>query len=642
MSTSGRIIKITVFHHSSRHEVSLPAESTFGDVKRLLAHKTGVEPEEQTLIFRGKEKQDEEHLHLEDVKDNSEIYLFKGAASRGRKLEENRKKFDMLKAFEAVAGVRAEVDQLSKSVAALEVAVKCGTNVAENEFLTLSELLMSKLLKLDAIPAEGEARVQRKAEVCRVQSIVDKLDSLKEINSAPSSNNGNALPDRNEGTFNSGTGSMNAPPPLSSSLLESFFPHTRDTGFGLQGSNNGNAFPDRNGETFNSGTGSMIAPPPFSSSLLESFFPYNRDTGFGLQGSSNGNAFPDRNGETFNSGTGSMNAPRPLSSSLLESFYPHTRDTGFGLQGTDEAEDPSASEALVRRGRRLDSGAQVWEGTERRAPSGFSELEDHPAQPDFHDFQAHIVDFPPTEVIHEISQFSGQIETGTSQTLPNDGFLYSQSQSVPARASTSEDYSEEDTYINVGEILRLISPSLAVTEASANVPTNVAKSLAMLCELDDKATKRLEIAFNKYPNLMNVKSDRRKTFIRWMFSSLSNLLQLLSTASASSTLNAQKKSEIEVVIGELETFGFDAGFIGEMHSQVSEAWEAQLAEDNAPSELKTLCSKAEELSQEIASLERSLAAAKAEVARIENRISTLCELAEVEENHSPIFKWIIE
>ncbi|KAI9115975.1 hypothetical protein K1719_012905 [Acacia pycnantha] len=549
MSTTGRIIKITVFHHSSRHEVSLPAESTFGDVKRLLAHKTGLEPEEQTLIFRGKEKQDEEHLHLEDLKDNSEIYLFKEAASRGRKLEENRKKFDMLKAFEAVAGVRAEVDQLSESVAALEVAVKCGTNVAENEFLTLSELLTSKLLKLDAIPAEGEARLQRKAEVCRVHSIADKLDSLKEINSAPSSNNGNAFPDRNGGTFNSGAGSMNAPPPLSSS------------------------------------------------------------------------------GESITN---------------LEPFLTHTWGMGFGFQGTNEAEDPSTSEALVRRGRRLDSGAQVWGGTERRASSGLSELEEYSAQPDFDDFQAHIVEFPRMEVIHETSQFPGQIETGTSQTLPNDGLLYSRSRSVPAHASTSEDYSEEDTYVNVGEILRLISPSLAVTEASAYVSTNVAKSLAMLCELDDKATKLLEIAFNKYPNLMNVRSDRRKTFIRWMFSSLSNLLQLLSTASASGTLNAQKKSEIEVVIGELETFGFDAGFIGEMHSQVSEAWEAQLAEDNAPSELKTLCSKAEDLSQEIASLERSLAAAKAEVAQIENRISTLCELAEGEENHSPIFKWIIE
>lgn len=49
---------------------------------------------------------------------------------------------------------------------ALEVAVSGGTRVSEDEFGVFSELLMRQLLKLDAIEAEGEARVQRKAEVC--------------------------------------------------------------------------------------------------------------------------------------------------------------------------------------------------------------------------------------------------------------------------------------------------------------------------------------------------------------------------------------------------------------------------------------------------------------------------------------------
>lgn len=40
-----------------------------------------------------------------------------------------------------------------------------GTRIAEEEFGMSSELLMRQLLKLDAIEAEGEAKVQRKAEV---------------------------------------------------------------------------------------------------------------------------------------------------------------------------------------------------------------------------------------------------------------------------------------------------------------------------------------------------------------------------------------------------------------------------------------------------------------------------------------------
>jgi hypothetical protein len=50
-------------------------------------------------------------------------------------------------------------------VAALEVAVDGGTKVAEKEFLVSTELLMKQLLKLDSIEAEGEAKLQRKAEV---------------------------------------------------------------------------------------------------------------------------------------------------------------------------------------------------------------------------------------------------------------------------------------------------------------------------------------------------------------------------------------------------------------------------------------------------------------------------------------------
>ena len=54
-------------------------------------------------------------------------------------------------------------------MSALKVVVSGGTKVSEDEFGLFSELLMRQLLKLDAIDVEGEARVQRKAEVCVVE-----------------------------------------------------------------------------------------------------------------------------------------------------------------------------------------------------------------------------------------------------------------------------------------------------------------------------------------------------------------------------------------------------------------------------------------------------------------------------------------
>lgn len=87
-----------------------------GDVKKLLVDKTGLETEEQRLFFRGIEKGDNQHLHLEGVKDKSKIFLMEGTASKERKLEETRKQNEMSKVFEAIAGVRTEVDKLSNRV----------------------------------------------------------------------------------------------------------------------------------------------------------------------------------------------------------------------------------------------------------------------------------------------------------------------------------------------------------------------------------------------------------------------------------------------------------------------------------------------------------------------------------------------
>ncbi|KAF2306432.1 hypothetical protein GH714_018023 [Hevea brasiliensis] len=130
---------------------------------------------------------------------------------------EMKEREEMSKAFQAIAEVREEVDKLAERVSALEVAVNGGTKIAEEEFAVSSELLMKQLLKLDTIQAEGEAKVQRKAEVHRVQNYHDLLDNLKSSNSKPFNNSSNAVSVTTEWeTFDSGPGNL-SPPPLSSS-----------------------------------------------------------------------------------------------------------------------------------------------------------------------------------------------------------------------------------------------------------------------------------------------------------------------------------------------------------------------------------------------------------------------------------------
>ncbi|KAF5175815.1 Bag family molecular chaperone regulator [Thalictrum thalictroides] len=165
VGASGPIIKIKVSHGSYQHEINVPAQSTFGDLKKLLVSETGLEPKEQRLLFRGKEKEDEDCLHMVGVMDMSKVVLLEDPASRERKLRERKMDNGISKACEAISKVRAEVDKLTKMVSALESTIYNGTKVADKELITLTELFMIQLLKLDSIMAEGEAKAQRRIEV---------------------------------------------------------------------------------------------------------------------------------------------------------------------------------------------------------------------------------------------------------------------------------------------------------------------------------------------------------------------------------------------------------------------------------------------------------------------------------------------
>lgn len=99
------------------------ASSVSGDMKKHLVAKTGLQPEEQRLLFRGKEKDDDEHLHTAGVKNLSKILLLEDHTSRQRKVVENvkvveqvKKSDEVSKASVAIVEVRSEVDKLSDRV----------------------------------------------------------------------------------------------------------------------------------------------------------------------------------------------------------------------------------------------------------------------------------------------------------------------------------------------------------------------------------------------------------------------------------------------------------------------------------------------------------------------------------------------
>jgi hypothetical protein len=108
------------FHLNYSDTRSLKLISTLyeGELKRVLVPVTGLEPERQRLIFRGKEKRDDEPLHASGAKDGAKVLLLENQfpANVEQKAEPVMMDESMMRACEAVVRVRSEVDKLSAKV----------------------------------------------------------------------------------------------------------------------------------------------------------------------------------------------------------------------------------------------------------------------------------------------------------------------------------------------------------------------------------------------------------------------------------------------------------------------------------------------------------------------------------------------
>ncbi|CAD6243782.1 unnamed protein product [Miscanthus lutarioriparius] len=80
------MVTVRVSTGFSWHDVSIAATSTFGELKVMLSMITGLEPREQRLLFRGKERDDTDHLHMVGVRDKDKVLLLEDPALKDMKL----------------------------------------------------------------------------------------------------------------------------------------------------------------------------------------------------------------------------------------------------------------------------------------------------------------------------------------------------------------------------------------------------------------------------------------------------------------------------------------------------------------------------------------------------------------------------
>ncbi|CAA0824522.1 Ubiquitin-like superfamily protein [Striga hermonthica] len=80
------VITIRISTVSKWHHISIQPTSTFGELKVLLSLLTNLGTKEQRLLFKGKEREDDEHLHMVGVKDKDKVLMLEDPAIKERKL----------------------------------------------------------------------------------------------------------------------------------------------------------------------------------------------------------------------------------------------------------------------------------------------------------------------------------------------------------------------------------------------------------------------------------------------------------------------------------------------------------------------------------------------------------------------------
>lgn len=175
-------IKVRVKYGGARHEVSVSPIATFGQLKKLLAPRTGLQPADQQLSYRGRARGNAEYLDACGVKNKSKVALAEDPASVERRYIERQRNARAESANRAIGAVALEVDKLADQVTSIEKSISRGNKVPEVQITTLIELLMRHAVKLESIPAAGDSSSQKNIQAKRVQKCVETLDVLKVSN----------------------------------------------------------------------------------------------------------------------------------------------------------------------------------------------------------------------------------------------------------------------------------------------------------------------------------------------------------------------------------------------------------------------------------------------------------------------------
>lgn len=115
------------------------------ELKSVIAKETGLKPEEQKLLFRGKEMDDHEQLHMAGVKGNAKIILIENLPTQNEDLENVDKTEEVNETVEEVnekVEVKETIKEVSRGVEAVNKIREENNQFAEQVYCSVLLLII--------------------------------------------------------------------------------------------------------------------------------------------------------------------------------------------------------------------------------------------------------------------------------------------------------------------------------------------------------------------------------------------------------------------------------------------------------------------------------------------------------------------
>ncbi|XP_015944050.1 BAG family molecular chaperone regulator 1-like [Arachis duranensis] len=108
-------LRLRIAYGGLRYEISVSCMSSFLEVK-ILSVETGLQVDEQSLVYRGRERENGEYLDICGVKDRSNLVLIEDLSSIQRRFIQMRRNAKIQTATGAINDIILQLDHLAQQI----------------------------------------------------------------------------------------------------------------------------------------------------------------------------------------------------------------------------------------------------------------------------------------------------------------------------------------------------------------------------------------------------------------------------------------------------------------------------------------------------------------------------------------------